>query len=111
VASNREIAEIIVETFVAHARTKGRILWSYADLADAIGRPGLHRLLGGALDEVRHLCDERDWPDIATVVVTKESLVDGTLRPSPQAIDKYGGWPGLRREQARVIEFDWTKAR
>jgi hypothetical protein len=79
-------------------------------MATAIGRPGQHRLLGAPLDAVRDLCKERGWPDIATVVVTKDSLVDGTLRPSPQALEKYGGWPGLREEQARVIAFDWSSA-
>jgi hypothetical protein len=106
--TNRETAETILAVFLAAARDSGRILWSYSDLATAIGRPGQHRLLGAPLDEVRRLCEEREWPDIATVVVTKDSLLDGTLRPSPQALEKYGGWPGLRRAQARVIEFDWS---
>ncbi|GEM_PF-2703957 len=107
-ATNRETAEAIVEAFLAQSRDPGRMLWSYGDLATAIGKPGQHRLLGAPLDEVRRLCEERGWPDIATVVVTKESLLDGTLRPSPQALGKYGGWPGLRRQQARVLEFDWS---
>ena len=85
-ATNRETAEAIVAAFLAAARDTDRILWSYADLSTAIGRPGQHRLLGGPLDEVRRLCEERAWPDIATVVVTKDSLLDGTLRPSPQAL-------------------------
>ena len=110
-ATNRETAEAIVAAFLAAARDTDRILWSYADLSTAIGRPGQHRLLGGPLDEVRRFCEERAWPDIATVVVTKDSLLDGTLRPSPQALEKHGGWPGLRREQARVIEFDWSSVR
>jgi hypothetical protein len=84
------------------------VLWSYGDLATAIGRPGQHRLLGGPLDEVRTICGRNGWPDIATVVVTKDSLADGTLRPSPQAFEKYGGWPGLREEQARVLTFHWA---
>jgi hypothetical protein len=110
-ASSRETAEVIIDVFLARAREKDRVLWSYGDLASAIGRPGQHRLLGGPLDEVRNLCKERGWPDIATVVVTKDSLLDGTLRPSPQAVEKYGGWPGLRHEQARAIDFDWAKVR
>lgn len=107
-ATNRETAEAIVAAFVASTLERGRILWSYADLATAISRPGQHRLLGAPLDEVRLLCEERGLPDIATVVVTKGSLLDGTLRPSPQALAKYGGWPELRREQARVLAFDWS---
>ena len=110
-ATNRETAEAIVDVFLTRERDHGRILWSYGDLATALGRPGQHRLLGGALDELRQLCEERGWPDIATVVVTKDSILDGTLRPSPQAVEKYGGWPGLRREQARVIERNWSSDR
>ena len=109
--TNRETAEAICVAFVAAAKGSDRVLWSYADLAIAIGRPGQHRLLGAPLDEVRRLCEERGWPDIATVVVTKDSLLDGSLRPSPQALEKYGGWPGLRQEQARVIAFDWSAVR
>jgi hypothetical protein len=109
--TSRETAEAIIDAFLAAARDTGRILWSYADLATAIGRSGQHRLLGAPLDVVRDLCVNRGWPDIATVVVTKDSLVDGTLRPSPQALEKYGGWPELRREQARVIAFDWSSVR
>jgi hypothetical protein len=110
-ATNGETAEAIVAAFLAAAQDTGRVLWSYADLATAIGRPGQHRLLGAPLDVVRDLCVERGWPDIATVVVTKDSLVDGTLRPSQQALEKYGGWPELRREQARVIAFNWASVR
>jgi hypothetical protein len=110
-ATNRETAEALVAEFLRAARESGRVLWTYADLATAVGRPGQHRLLGAPLDEVRRICEEHGWPDIATVVVTKDSLLDGTLRPSPQAIDKYGGWPGLRREQARVLVFDWSSIR
>jgi hypothetical protein len=110
-ATNRETAESIVSVFLAAARDTERVLWSYTDLATAIGRPGQHRLLGAPLDAVRDFCEERGWPDIATVVVTKDSLADGTLRPSPQALEKYGGWRELRREQARVIAFDWSSVR
>jgi hypothetical protein len=109
--TNRGTAEAICAAFVAQAQATGRVLWSYSDLAAAIGRSGQHRLLGAPLHEVRRLCEERGWPDIATVVVTKDSLLDGSLRPSPQALDKYGGWPGLRQEQARVIAFDWSAVR
>jgi hypothetical protein len=110
-ATNSETAEAIIDAFLTEWRRGGRVLWSYGDMSTAIGRPGQQRLLGPPLDEVRRLCKERGWPDIATVVVTKESILDGTLRPSPQAIDKHGGWPGLRWQQARVIENDWSVAR
>jgi hypothetical protein len=109
-ATNRKTAEVIVRAFIRGATTEDRLFWSYGDVAALIGRKGQGNLLGAPLDEVRRLCEERGWPDIATVVVTKNSLADGTLRPSPQALEKYGGWPGLRSEQARVITFDWFSA-
>lgn len=100
-ATNTEIAQELLKQFVSGDR-QDRVLWTYGDMAVAIGRSGQHRLLGAPLDALRELCVEKGLPDIATVVVSKGSLTDGTLKPSPKAIDKYGGWPGLRKEQARV---------
>jgi hypothetical protein len=111
VATNHEIADAIIAAFRAEWKKGGRVLWSYSDMATAVGRPGQHRLLGAPLDEVRLICLRHGWPDIATVVVTQESILDGTLRPSPQALEKHGGWPGLRREQARVFVHDWSSIR
>ena len=107
-ATNTEIAQELYKQFVDCAR-QGRVLWAYGDMAVAIGRAGHRRLLGAPLDTLRDLCVEKGLPDIATVVVSKDSLTGGTLKPSPKAIDKHGGWPGLRKEQARVMTFDWTK--
>ncbi len=107
-ATNTEVAQEFLKQFVEGTR-HGRVLWTYGDMAVANGRAGQHNLLGAPLDTLRDLCVEKDLPDIATVVVSKGSLTDGTLKPSPTAIDKYGGWPGLRKEQARVMTFDWTK--
>jgi hypothetical protein len=92
----------------AAVRDEKKVIWTYSDLAKAIDRKGQHRLLGGPLDILRDICRENGLPDVATVVVTKESLLDGTLMPSRQALEKYGGWHGLREEQARVISFNWS---
>ncbi|MFK7869906.1 MAG: hypothetical protein AB8B58_11765 [Roseobacter sp.] len=105
--TNREWAAKILEQFVLGA-SEGRIVWTYGDMATAIGRPGEHRLLGGPLDELRKYCQDLELPDLATVVVSKESLIDGRIEPSKQAFDKYDGWPQLRREQAKVFNFDWS---
>ncbi len=109
-ATNKEIALEILSRFVEGARG-GRVLWTYGDLATATGRDGQHRLLGGPLDALRDHCVENGLPDVATVVVSKESLAGGSLKPSPKALGKYGGWPGPRQEQARVIAFDWAAVR
>jgi hypothetical protein len=109
--TNRETAEAIVRAYVEGAATGRRIFWSYGDIATLIGRKGQSNLLGGPLDEVRLICDERGWPDIGSVIVTKPSLLDGTLTPSEPALAKYGGMGDLRRVQARVISFDWSTVR
>ena len=106
-ATNQETAEQVIKVFVKAATTESRIIWTYGDLATAIERPGEHRLLGAALDIVRQLCVERGIPDVATVVVSKTSLLDGTLKPTDSALNKYNGWQGLREEQAKVFQFDW----
>ena len=79
---------------------------SYGALAARVGRPGQHRLLGDPLDRVRGLCARRGLPDVAVMIVSKESLRDGTAEPSQKALEKYGGWPDLRKEQARVLAYD-----
>ena len=109
--TNRETAEVIVRAYIEGAATGRRVFWSYGDIAALIGRKGQSNLLGGPLDEVRLICEERDWPDIGTVIVTKPSLLDGTLAPSEPALAKYGGMSDLRREQGRVIAFDWSAVR
>ncbi|SLN48097.1 hypothetical protein TRL7639_02643 [Falsiruegeria litorea R37] len=107
-AGNEFWARKIIAAYVELRRTTEQIFITYGELADLIGRKGEHRLLGGALDLVRDRCCEMGVPDIATVVIDKESLKRGEMRPSPKAIDKYEGWQNLRAEQARVITFDWS---
>jgi hypothetical protein len=109
-ATNRETAEAIVAAYIEGVAKKRRVFWTYGEVAELIGRKGQSNLLGAPLDEVRELCREHGWPDIGAVIVTKPSLVDGTLCPSEPALQKYGGVFELRRLQARVIAFDWSSA-
>lgn len=106
-ASNHEHAERIIQVYIEMRRTSEIVFISYKDLAIRIGRPGEHRLLGGSLDLVRDICRTRNIPDVATMVVSKNSLLDGTLQPSQDAVAKYGGWPELRQEQARAMAHHW----
>ena len=107
-ATNEEIAEDIIRIYAAAHTNDGIVFLTYGELAKRLGREGQHRLLGGPLDLVREICRRRNLPDIATVIVDKASLQDGSMKPSPKALDKYGGWSGLRAEQARVLTFDWS---
>jgi hypothetical protein len=109
--TNRETAEVIIQAYIEGAATGRRTIWTYGDIAELIGRKGQSNLLGGPLDEVRLVCEERGWPDIGAVIVTKPSLLDGTITPSEPALTKYGGMNELRRLQARVIAFDWSALR
>ncbi|MEL6913429.1 MAG: hypothetical protein AAFP13_02900 [Pseudomonadota bacterium] len=79
-------------------------------MAEAIGRPRREaRLLGQALDKVREVCVARGLPDVATFVVSQESVEAGSLEPSQQALKKYAGWPGLREQQAKCLTHDWGR--
>ena len=105
--TNRETAEQSVEAYVA-ARADGIAFLTYGTLATLIGRPGEHRLLGAPLDMVRGICKERGIPDIAAAVVDKVSMENGRVASSQKAIVKYGGWPNLCSEQAKVIACNWS---
>lgn len=106
-ASNIDQAKRIVQIYTEMRQTTETVFLSYKDLAIHLGRPGEHRLLGGPLDLVRDLCDHRHIPDVATMIVSKASLLDGTVQPSKGAVEKYGGWPDLRKEQARAMAHKW----
>lgn len=107
--TNVEHAERIISAYIELRRTTDQVFLTYGQLADLIGRTGQQRLLGAPLDVVRELCKARGLPDIATVIVSKDSLTDGTLKPASEAIEKYNGWHGLRAEQARVMAWDWLQ--
>jgi hypothetical protein len=105
-ATNRELAKRSLAEYANLARS-GQPFVSYAEIATLIGREGQHALLGGPLDALRDLCLSMQIPDVATMVVSKDSLRSGSLKPSPKALEKYGGWPELRKMQARCLTFDW----
>lgn len=107
-ASNEFWANRIFSEYVRLRQSSDKVLVTYGDLAEMIGRKGEHRLLGASLDIVRAICEQASLPDIATVVVDQQSLRSGEMKPSPKALEKYGGWPGLRAEQGRVLAFDWN---
>lgn len=79
------------------------------DLAVRIGRAGQERLLGDVLDRVRILCRDLGLRDVATMVVSKDSLAAGLAQPAQGSKEKYDGWRGLRAEQARVMTFDCAR--
>lgn len=106
-ATNAEIAETIIETYVNLRRTGETVFVTYGTLADLIGRPGQQFLLGAPLDLVRDKCASRGMPDIASVIISQESLLNGSVAPSGKAQEKHGGWPGLREQQARVLAYNW----
>lgn len=106
-ATNEFWANRIFSEYVKLRQSSDKVFVTYGDLAELIGRQGEHRLLGAPLDLVRAICERADLPDVATVVVDQQSLRSGEIRPSPKALEKYGGWPGLRAEQGRVVAFDW----
>ena len=107
-ATNEYWAERIINAYVKLRQSSEKVFVSYGEMAELIGRKGEHRLLGAPLDLVRELCEKMNLPDVATVVVNVPSLRNGEVRPSDQALEKHGGWPGLRAEQARVLLFDWS---
>ena len=107
-ATNREIAQQIIKAYVRSRQSSDSVFLSYGQMSGLIDRPGQQRLLGAPLDLVRDICHDMGIPDIATVVVGADSMKDGTVKPAEAALTKHGGWPGLRKEQARVIAFDWA---
>lgn len=107
-ATNEYWAKRILSEYVKLRQSSERVLVTYGDLAEIIGRKGEHRLLGSSLDLVRQICEQKNLPDVATAVVDVLSLKVGEIKPSAKVLEKYGGWPGLREEQARVLAFDWS---
>ena len=107
-ATNEYWANRIFSEYVKLRQSTDKVFVSYGELAEMIGRKGEHRLLGASLDMVRAICGRAKLPDVATVVVDQQSLKSGEIKPSSKALEKYGGWPGLRAEQGRVLAFDWN---
>lgn len=106
---NAKTAKSIIKAYVEFFIKEQGLFLTYGDLAIRIGRPGEHNLLGAPLDIARELCKAHNLPDITTMIVNKPSIQNGTMKPSENAIQKYNGWPDLRREQAKVIAFEWSQ--
>jgi hypothetical protein len=107
--TNDEWAETKIAEYVAGTKS-GRLFWTYGDMAAATGRKGQHRLMGAALDRVGEICANRGLPDCSTMIVTKTSLLDGTVEPSNAALAKHSGWTGLREAQSNCLTFNWLVA-
>ena len=103
---------------IAAALAAGEPAIGYRDLAERMGLPNpTGRGLRGMLDALTLTCLSNGWPDLATLVVTAESLRAGRPRPSRGVFDASGVWPtnGLTeatipQEQARARAFDWRAA-
>ncbi|KIC13809.1 hypothetical protein [Leisingera sp. ANG-Vp] len=107
-ATNEYWAKRIILAYAELRQSSEQVFVSYGEMAELIGRKGEHRLLGAPLDLVRAICEQANLPDVATVVVDQKSLRSGEMKPSPKAMDKHSGWPGLRSEQGRVLAYNWS---
>lgn len=105
--ANDHHAETALDLYAKAAAEEGLVFLTYRELAARMGRPGQERLLGDVLDRLRLLCEQRNLPDVATMVVSQDSLRSGLVRPADNAKRKYCDWRGLRDAQAKVMTFDW----
>ncbi len=106
-ATNAEIANQIISAY-AEARAREHIIFmSYNEAAKRIGQGGRHQQLGAVWEKIYELCERDGLPDVATCIVNLYSLNTGQLKPSETVIERHGGWPGVRKEQAAVMTYDW----
>ncbi|MEM8572033.1 MAG: hypothetical protein AAGG56_14175 [Pseudomonadota bacterium] len=102
-----EIAHQIIGAY-AEARSREHVIFmSYNEAAKRIGHKGQHQQLGAVWEKVYEICERDGLPDIAACIVNLYSLTSGQLKPSEQVLDRHGGWPGVRKQQAAVITYDW----
>ena len=99
---------------VAAAVAAGEPAVTYSELAR---RLGLSRVNGQGLvsylAEAAAICAENGWPNVAALVVSKDSLDAGTPMPSDGSLTK-GLFErtgltaaAIPEEQARIRDFDW----
>lgn len=106
-ATTAEIAHQIISAY-AEARARDHVIFmSYNEAAKRIGHQGQHLQLGAVFDKVHDICERDGLPDVAACIVNLYSLTSGQLKPSEKVIERHGGWPGVRKEQAAVITYDW----
>lgn len=111
--ASRQTARRALAVYARDARDNGARLWTYTDLAVALGfAPSVARQLGPMLALLRQECLDQGIPDLCAVIVAS-----GTDMPSARSFDTLSGtWcdtgldrDGVRAEQARVMA--WATAR
>lgn len=106
-ATTAQIAHEIIGAY-AEARTREHVIFmSYNEAAKRIGHQGEHQHLVAVWDKICDVCERDGLPDVATCIVNLYSLNTGQLKPSEKVVQRHGGWPGVRKEQAAVITYDW----
>lgn len=102
-----------LELYASDARTNGARLWTYTELAVALGKhPSQARGLSPLLSALRDVCLARGLPDLCAVIVAA-----GTDMPSRKSFETLSGtWCdtgldeyGVRAEQARLLALDWSR--
>ena len=103
---------------VANAVLAGEPALTYSELARRLGMSKVNgQGLSSYLNEAALLCAEHGLPNVAVMVVSKESLDRGNPMPSEGSFsDGFYANTGLARadvaaEQDRVRAFDWKSVR
>lgn len=103
---------------VAKAVLAGETALTYSELAQRLGMSKVNgQGLSSYLNEAASLCAEHGLPNVAVLVVSKDSLDRGTPMPSEGSFsDGFYASTGLTKadvpaEQERVRSFDWISVR
>ncbi len=107
----RAVATIRV---IGDAMLAGESAVSYSELARRLGMSKVNgQGLASYLNEAAAICAEHDLPNVAAVVVSRDSLESGAPMPSEGSFsDNHYAASGLTRdeipaEQERVRSYDW----
>jgi hypothetical protein len=99
---------------VAKAVLAGEQAMTYSQLAQRLEMSKVNgQGLSSYLNEAAAICAENDWPNVAVLVVSKDSLDKGNPLPSEGSFsDGFYASTGLTKadipaEQQRVRAFDW----
>jgi hypothetical protein len=123
-AGNRRVTQLTRKRafqtikIIAKAMLDGELAVTYSDLASRLEMPNeTGRGLAAILDEAAAMCVKHDLPDVSSLVVTKESMLQGRPFPSKESF-KNGIWPisglsvdDIPAEQERVRRSDWMSVR
>lgn len=103
---------------VANAVRSGEGAITYSELARRLGMAKVNgQGLSSYLNEAAAMCAEHGLPNVAVMVVSKESVERGVPMPSDGSFsDGFYATTGLTREdipaeQARVRAFDWNSVK